>query len=75
MSRVAAIGEETRVAGYAMAGVHVLAAEDADGACAAWDALPGEVGCVLLTPSARAALEERLAERSDVIWVAMSDAD
>ncbi len=75
MSRVAAIGEETRVAGYAMAGVQVLAADDADSARAAWETLSGEVGCVFLTPSARAALAGRLAERSDVIWVVMADAD
>jgi vacuolar-type H+-ATPase subunit F/Vma7 len=75
MSRVAAIGEEARVAGYAMAGVQVLTAEDASAACAAWDTLAGDVGCVPLTPSARTALDERVSERPDVIWVVMPGVD
>ncbi len=75
MSRVAAIGAHTRVAGYAMAGVQVLAVDDAAEAHAAWDALGRDVGCLLLTATARAALQERLPERPDVLWVVMPDVE
>ncbi len=75
MSRVAAIGEAARVTGYAMAGVKVLPAADPAAARAAWDGLPDDVGCVLLTPSARVALAGRLDERPDVIWAVIPRVD
>ncbi len=75
MTRVVALGEATRVTGYAMAGVHVLTAENADAARAAWEKLAEDVGCVLLTRSARDAVAERLAERPQVIWVVVPDVD
>jgi vacuolar-type H+-ATPase subunit F/Vma7 len=68
MSRAAAIGEAVRVAGYALAGVEVHAADDGDAARAAWDRLSPEVACVILTPAAHAALGARLHERNDVVW-------
>lgn len=71
MSRVAAIGEETRVVGYATAGVLTLAAAGPDEARRAWDDLPGDVACVLLTPAARAALGARLGERPDLVWTVL----
>ncbi len=40
MSGIVAIGEELLLAGYALAGVDVLPAEDAAAARAAWEALP-----------------------------------
>ncbi len=57
MSRIAAIGERERVRGFAFAGVHVAEAEDAQGARAAWRALPDDVALVILTPAARSALQ------------------
>ncbi|HVP01026.1 MAG TPA: V-type ATP synthase subunit F [Solirubrobacteraceae bacterium] len=69
MSRAAAIGEDVRVAGFALAGVDVHAAEDADAARAAFDQLPPDVACLILTPAARGALTERLAQRPSLLWV------
>jgi vacuolar-type H+-ATPase subunit F/Vma7 len=68
VSRAAAIGEQVRVAGYALAGVEVHIAQDADTARAAWEGLAPDVACLLLTPEAHAALAERLDERARVVW-------
>ena len=56
MARVAVLGEEVSVQGYALAGADVLAADDADAAREAWDALPDDVAVVIVTPEAAAAL-------------------
>lgn len=73
MSRVAAIGEDLRLAGYAMAGVQVLAAEDAGAVTRAWEGMPSDVACLLLTPAARAALGTRLGERADLVWTVVAE--
>ena len=73
MSRAAAIGEDLRLAGYALAGVEVLAAEDAAQARAAWERLPGDVGCLILTASSRTALAARLAERPQLVWAVVPE--
>jgi vacuolar-type H+-ATPase subunit F/Vma7 len=52
MSRLAVIGEEARVRGFALAGALVFAAEDAAGARAAWRSLPSDVAVAVLTPRA-----------------------
>lgn len=69
MSRAAAIGEDVRVAGYALAGVEIHAAADGEAARAAFDALPDDVACLILTQAARAALGPRLSERPTLTWV------
>ncbi|KUO15990.1 V-type ATP synthase subunit F [Streptomyces dysideae] len=56
MGRVAAIGEQVRVAGFALAGVVVLAAEGPDAVREAWRNLPDDVELVILTPAAADAL-------------------
>jgi vacuolar-type H+-ATPase subunit F/Vma7 len=61
MSTVVAIGEEQRVRGFALAGVDVRTTADADSARAAWEALDADVGLVILTPAAAAALRPALA--------------
>ena len=71
MSRAAAIGEEARVAGYGLAGVDVHPAQDAAAVTAAWVALPADVACLILTPSAHATLRERLAERPRLVWTVL----
>jgi hypothetical protein len=71
VTHAAAIGEHVRVAGYALAGVDVHAAEDAPGAHAAWDGLGADVACVILTPAAHAALVDRLGERPRVVWAVL----
>jgi vacuolar-type H+-ATPase subunit F/Vma7 len=72
MSTIAAIGERERVRGFALAGVHVVAAEDPELARAAWRGLPDDVGLVILTPTAHAALaRETGVSRDDRLWVVM----
>ena len=56
VGRVAVIGEETLVAGYALAGAVVAPTEDARAVRDAWDALGTEVDVVVLTPAASQAL-------------------
>jgi len=73
MTRAAAIGEDTRLAGYALAGVEVLAAQDATEALDAWQRLPGDVSCLILTPAARSALGARLAERPRLVWAVVPE--
>lgn len=73
MSRAAAIGEDVRLAGYALAGVEVLAAGDEVEALAAWDRLPGDVACLILTPAAETALRSRLAERPRLVWAVVPE--
>ncbi|MET0765955.1 MAG: V-type ATP synthase subunit F [Blastococcus sp.] len=54
--RVAAIGEEARIVGFALAGAEMVAAETGEAVRAAWGALDPDVVLVLLTPAAAAAL-------------------
>jgi vacuolar-type H+-ATPase subunit F/Vma7 len=73
MSLVAAIGEEARLAGYALAGVQVHGATDPRAAREAWESLGDDVGCLILTPDALAALSPLLTERSEMIWAVVPD--
>jgi vacuolar-type H+-ATPase subunit F/Vma7 len=73
VSRAAAIGEDVRLAGYALAGVEVHAAEDEDAARSAWEELPRDVACVILTSRARAALGGRVEDRRDLVWAVVPD--
>jgi vacuolar-type H+-ATPase subunit F/Vma7 len=73
MSRAAAIGERARTIGYALAGVEVLHADDAEAARAAWASLDPDVGLVLLTPVAFAALEDALATQPWRAWVLLPE--
>jgi vacuolar-type H+-ATPase subunit F/Vma7 len=68
VSLVAAIGDEGRLAGYALAGVKVHGAGDGSAARQAWRSLADEVACVILTVDAYRALEPVLHERADLIW-------
>ncbi|MCQ4042731.1 V-type ATP synthase subunit F [Streptantibioticus rubrisoli] len=56
MGTVAAIGERTKVAPLALAGVSVLPAEDPERVREAWAALPPDVTLVIVTPTAADAL-------------------
>lgn len=69
--RIAALGERERLRGFAFAGVHLAAAEDAPAVRAAWQALPDDVGLVILTAAAHAALAGELAAREERLWVTM----
>jgi len=70
VSGIVAIGEELLLAGYALAGVDVLPAEDAAAARAAWEALPFDTGLVLLTPSAYAEVGRDVRGRR-VLWAVL----
>lgn len=54
MSGIVVIGDEMTVQGYALAGVRVLPADDADSVRAAYDGLDNDVAVVLLTEAAAA---------------------
>jgi len=71
MSAAVAIGERRRLAGFALAGVDVRAAESTQAAHDEWEALGRDVDLVILTPAAAAALEPKRAEREDVVWVTL----
>lgn len=60
--RIAAIGEEARIAGFALAGAATLVAESPEAARAAWAALGEDVVLVLLTPPAADALGTELTD-------------
>lgn len=62
MSEVAAIGEPTKVCGFALAGARVYPAENLDQTLAAWHTMPATVDVVILTRAAADALgDERTA--------------
>jgi vacuolar-type H+-ATPase subunit F/Vma7 len=74
-SRIAAIGERARIDPFALAGVLITPANDADSMLAAWEALPAEVGVVVLTPAAYGALSSKgvLARPGPRLWAVMPE--
>jgi vacuolar-type H+-ATPase subunit F/Vma7 len=62
MGGVAVIGEQERVLGWALAGVQVLAARDAEEVRAAWRALERGMQVVILSPAAAEVLTDELAK-------------
>ena len=58
MSRVAVIGEQARVAGFALAGAIVFSADTPSQVRTAWDGLPSDVVVVALTAAASACIGE-----------------
>ncbi len=56
MADVAAIGEQVRVAGFALGGADVVIAEDPGTVWEAWRNLPDDIGLVIVTPAAAEAL-------------------
>jgi vacuolar-type H+-ATPase subunit F/Vma7 len=73
MSGVVAIGGARRLAGFALAGVDVRIAENAQAVHEEWGGLRRDVGFVILTPEAAAALEGRRADREDIVWVSLPE--
>ena len=72
MSRVVAIGGVLELAGYALAGVDVIAATDPAPVRRAWAELEDDVQLVLLTAEARRALPDRL-DRGGVLWAVLPE--
>lgn len=56
MARVAVIGEQTRVQGFALAGAEVCPATEPEAVRASWAGLATDVVVVVLTPEAADAL-------------------
>lgn len=73
MSGVVAIGARRRLAGFALAGVEVRDAQTDAEVHRELDALGPDVGLVILTPDAAAALGQRPLEHEDVIWVSLPE--
>lgn len=71
MSRVAVIGEETRIQGFALAGVATHRAETDEEARSAWRSLGADVAVVILTPGAADRLASQLRQRPEVLTVVM----
>lgn len=71
VGRVTVIGEETVVAGYALAGAVVVPAEDGPAVQQAWDDLPGDVEVVVLTARAARALGRRRTAETMPLTVVM----
>ncbi|HET8652513.1 MAG TPA: V-type ATP synthase subunit F [Gaiellaceae bacterium] len=71
MKTALAIGDGRRLAGYALAGALVAPAATPEEARAALGAFDHDIGLVILTPEAGAALEAQLAERDDLVVVVL----
>jgi len=71
MSRVAVIGEEVRIHGFALAGVPAHPAETDEQARKAWRLLGDDVAVVILTPRAADRLAGQLDQRPQVLTVVM----
>jgi vacuolar-type H+-ATPase subunit F/Vma7 len=74
-SRIVAIGERARIGAFALAGVLIAAANDADSTLAAWEALRAEAGVVVLTPAAYSALSSKgvLSRAGAPLWTVMPE--
>jgi vacuolar-type H+-ATPase subunit F/Vma7 len=68
VSRALAIGRETRLAGYALAGVEVVAAEDACAVTRALDALPEDVVLVIFDEQPGMAARAALERHAGTVW-------
>lgn len=69
MTRVAAMGETAKVESFALAGALVFPADVAHDVDAAWDALPDDVGVLIVTPAAAVRLHARFDERPQLLTV------
>ncbi len=73
MSAVAAIGEQVRLRGYALAGAELHCAAGDQALAVAWEQLSDDVACLVLTQAAHTALAARLHERPDLVWAVVPD--
>ena len=71
MTTIAVLGAPVLAAGYAAAGVRLLEATTADEVRRCWHELPDDVGVVLLTPAAAAAVGRETLESSTVLTVVL----
>ncbi len=73
MAAVAAIGDRLRLRGYTLAGAELHPATGEDDLVAAWEQLPDDVACLVLTRAAHTALAARLHERPYLVWAVVPD--
>jgi vacuolar-type H+-ATPase subunit F/Vma7 len=71
--RIAVLGEQSRVQGYALAGALVIAADDPDAVRSAWRRLDADVAVVIVTQRAAGALSEVLDSLSWPLAVVMPE--
>ncbi|GHF07711.1 MULTISPECIES: hypothetical protein [Streptomyces] len=71
MGTVVAVGEETGVAGFALAGAVLRPAAQAEEVRAVWRSLPAGTSLVILTPAAAEALGDEALECRDPLTVVM----
>ncbi|MGB5757864.1 MAG: hypothetical protein WBM50_13190 [Acidimicrobiales bacterium] len=71
MSAVVGLGETHELEGFALVGVTVVAAATATELIDAWTNLDGDVGLVILSPTAAGVLDRHLDERPDTLTVVM----
>lgn len=67
MSRIVALGEDDRLAGFALAGAVVIEATTDAEIRRAWDELDPDVGFVVMSARASQVLDSLLGDRSDVL--------
>jgi vacuolar-type H+-ATPase subunit F/Vma7 len=72
VSRIAALGGWTELAGYALAGVEVVDVSDPKAVRRAWEGLPDDVIVVLLTAEARRALPDPILPR-ERLWAVLPE--
>lgn len=72
-SRVAVLGERSRVQGYTLAGAVVLVADDPAAVRSAWQALHSDIAVAILTARAAHALGEALENASWPLVVVMPE--
>jgi hypothetical protein len=73
MGGVAAIGEHVRLCGYELAGAELHASTGELDSVAAWEKLPEDLACLVLTERSHAALAGRLHERPDLLLAVVPD--
>jgi len=71
MTTVAVLGEPVRTSGYGLVGAQLLIATTPDEVRRCWQELSAEVGVVLLTPAAAAALGPQVLESTAVLTVVL----
>jgi len=73
VTEIGALGEAAKVEGFALAGALVFTADERSDVEAAWDALPDDLGVLILTPAAADVLDARLDERPQLLSVVMPE--
>lgn len=71
MSRAIAIGSDVRLAGFALAGVEVVGADDDGAVTRTLERLPDDVALVILDRDPDAGALAALRRRAEVVWCSL----